>query len=123
LFKLNAPNGRIGVQQGCKIVHKIQNEKKYGYALLSIGLIMMFMSVYLMINVFTGRRSPPVLVHFSDISIPIGSSEQETTVFLVSGQTMDQLTAMGFWYILMFFIMFAGGRIASLGINLIKEKE
>lgn len=82
---------------------------------------MIFISVYLMIDVFTGGRSPPVLVHFSDISIPIASPEQETTVSLVSGQNIDKLTAMGFWYILMFFLMFAGGRIASLGISLIKE--
>ena len=102
-------------------MEKIQNEQKLGFALLSIGLIMIFISVYLMIDVFTGGRSPPVLVHFSDISIPVPSPEQETTISLISGQNMDTLTAMGLWYILMFFLMFAGGRIASLGISLIKE--
>jgi hypothetical protein len=102
-------------------LQKNQNEKKYGYALLSIGLIMIFLSVCLMINVFIGGRSPPILVHFSNISIPISSPEQKTTISLISGQTIDQLAAIGFWYILMFFIMFAGGKIASLGISLIKE--
>jgi hypothetical protein len=97
--------------------------KNLGYALLSVGLVMIFISVYLMFDVFTGGRSPPILVHFSDISIPMGSQGQVTTVSLVSGQTIDQLTAMGFWYMLMFFIMFAGGRIASLGVSLIKETK
>jgi hypothetical protein len=104
-------------------LQNIRNEKNLGYALLAIGLIVIFISVYFMINVFTGGRSPPVLVHFSDIAFPVGPPEEEIIVSLISGQTIDQLTAISFWYILMFFLVSAGGRIASLGVSLIKEPK
>jgi hypothetical protein len=42
-------------------------------------------------------------------------------VRVISGEDMNRVVAMAFWYLLMLFIMFAGGRIASLGVNLIKE--
>ena len=101
--------------------NKIRSEKIIGYALLSVGVIMILVSVYLMFDVFTGARSPPSLVHFSDISIPVPSPEQKENVPIVSGEVLDKLVAMSFWYMLMFFVMLAGGKIASLGISLIKE--
>jgi len=110
---------------------KRKNEKVVGYALLTVGVVMIFVSVYLMFNVFTGVTSPPVLVHFSNISmivpfpgqtegIPAPSPEQ-TEMTIVSGQALSKLVAIGFWYTFMFFIMMAGGRLASLGVALIKE--
>jgi len=39
----------------------------------------------------------------------------------MSGENMNLMVAMGFWYILMFFVMWAGGKLASLGVSLIKE--
>ena len=98
---------------------RIKNEKVVGYALLTVGVTMIFVSVYLMFNVFTGARSPPVLVHFSDISLP--SLGQTESIPIVTGQELDKMVAMGFWYILMFFIMWAGGKLGSLGVSLIKE--
>jgi hypothetical protein len=80
---------------------------------------MIFISVYLMFSVFTGASTPPILFHFSDISFPVpGDSE---TVHLMSGEDMNKIVAMGFWYILMFFVMWSGGRLASLGVSLIKD--
>ena len=98
------------------------NEKVVGYVLLAVGVVMIFFSVYLMFNVFTGASAPPSLFNFSDVSFPIpqpdGTSE---TVHIISGQDMNRMAAMGFWYMLMFFIAYAGGKVASLGVNLIKE--
>jgi len=101
---------------------KFKDEKVVGYILLAVGVAMIFSSVFLMFNVFTGASAPPKLFNFSDISFSIpqpgGASE---TVEIISGQDMNRIVAMGFWYLLMFFIMFAGGKIASLGVNLIRE--
>ena len=101
------------------MLQKIKYEKVVGYVLLTVGVAMIFVSVYLMFNVFTGASSPPVLVHFSDISLP--SIGQNESIPIVSGQELDKMVAMGFWYILMFFVMWAGGKIGSLGVSLIKE--
>ena len=101
---------------------KFKDEKVVGYILLAVGVVMIFLSVYLMFNVFTGASTPPSLFDFSDVSFPIlqpgGTSE---TVQVISGQDMNRMAAMGFWYMLMFFIAYAGGKVASLGVNLIRK--
>jgi len=92
---------------------KIESEKVVGYALLAVGVGMIFVSVYLMFSVFTGASIPPLLFDFSDISV-LGAE-------VMSGESMNLMVAMGFWYILMFFVMWSGGKLASLGVSLIKE--
>jgi hypothetical protein len=98
---------------------KIKDEKIVGYVLLAIGIIMIFFSVYEMVRVFTGGSPPPNLFNFSDISIQM--SEQAGETLLVSGEELNKLAAMVFWYMLMFFIMWSGGKIASLGVSMIRE--
>ncbi|MEM3530906.1 MAG: hypothetical protein QXD42_03820 [Nitrososphaerales archaeon] len=93
-------------------------EKVVGYILLTLGVVMILTSVYFMFSVFTGVTPPPRLFNFHNIYIttPDGG---EMLVF--SGEEIGKLLAMLFWFLLMFFIMMAGGKIASLGINLIRE--
>jgi len=98
---------------------RIKNEKIVGYVLLTVGVAMIFVSVYLMFSVFTGVSSPPILLHFSDISLPLPGETEAAP--MISGQELSKMIAMGLWYLLMFFIMWAGGKVASLGVNLIKE--
>lgn len=113
------------------MVEKIRKENIVGYALLAAGVFMILVSVYLMSNVFTGARSPPVLVNFSGISLVIPfpvetegapeSSPQVVEVLIVTGEALSETVSIGFWYTFMFFIMMAGGRLASLGVELVKE--
>jgi len=88
-------------------------EKVVGYVLLAVGVGMIFVSVYMVFSVFTGASIPPLLFDFSDISF-LGAE-------IMSGEGMNLMVAMGFWYVLMFFVMWSGGKLASLGVSLIKE--
>ncbi|MDH5375494.1 MAG: hypothetical protein OEZ21_11425 [Candidatus Bathyarchaeota archaeon] len=98
---------------------KMKDEKVVGYVLLAIGIAMIFFSVYQMVQVFTGASPPPNLFNFSDIRLTM-PGETESSL-LISGEELNKLAAMVFWYMLMFFIMYAGGKIASLGVNMIRE--
>ena len=98
---------------------KMKDGKIVGYVLLAIGTAMIFVSVYQMVQVFTGASPPPNLFNFSDISFSM--PEQTEKTLLISGEELNKLAAMAFWYMLMFFIMWSGGKIASLGVNLIRE--
>jgi hypothetical protein len=98
---------------------KMKDEKIVGYILLAIGIVMIFLSVYLMVQVFTGASRPPNLFNFSDIRLTM-PGETESSL-LISGEELNKLVAMVFWYLLMFFIVYAGGKIASLGVSLIRE--
>lgn len=92
-------------------------EKAVGYILLILGVVMILISVYFMFSVFTGSLAPPRLFNFSDVYINI----QGESTLIFSGEEMNKIFALIFWYLLMLFIMTAGGKIASLGINLIRE--
>ncbi|MEM3436974.1 MAG: hypothetical protein QXP55_00360 [Nitrososphaerales archaeon] len=93
-------------------------EKVIGYIFLALGVIMILISVYFMFIVFTGAINPPRLFNFHDIYINTSEGEK---VLIFSSEEISKLLSMLFWFLLMFFIMMAGGKIASLGINLIKE--
>jgi len=97
---------------------KWRDEKIVGYVLLAVGVVVIFFSIYQMWVVFTGGSPPPKLFNFSDVSIP---GAQGQNVILMSGQELSNLADLAFWYILMFFIVWAGGKIASLGVDLLRE--
>jgi hypothetical protein len=44
-----------------------------------------------------------------------------SSIPLVSGAQLSQLPNLFFWFILMGFVLFAGGKIASLGVSMIKD--
>jgi hypothetical protein len=94
--KLNLKNGRI-----------------WGYVLLALGLVVIFFAVFEMIFVFTGSNAPPKLFNFSDIS--------SNGSLVISGKDMNKAAGMLVWFVLMAFIMWAGGKVASLGVNLLRE--
>ena len=96
-----------------------KTEKIIGYALLTLGVILLLFSIYEMVNVYTGNAAPPNLVSFSDISLP--TDQSGTTTTLIHGAQLSQLPNLFFWFIMMGFVLFAGGKIASLGVNMIKD--
>jgi hypothetical protein len=95
-LKLNWRNGRI-----------------VGYALLIVGIVVIFFAVFEMIFVFTGSNAPPKLFSFSDVSV--------NGTLLVSGKNMNTASGLLVWFVLMAFVMWGGGKIASLGVNLLRE--
>ena len=97
----------------------IKNEKIIGYVLLISGVLLMLFSIYQIIQVFTGASSPPTLFNFSDITFSSPLSEESSTI--ISGKDLNTLFGMGAWYMMMFFVMWAGGKISSLGVNLMRE--
>jgi uncharacterized Zn finger protein (UPF0148 family) len=96
---------------------KLKSEKivgYVGYVLLALGIIMILLSIFEMIVVFTGRNAPPILnFNFSDIST--------NGTLLISGQQLDKAVGFVAWGVLMAFVMWGGGKIASLGVNLLRE--
>jgi hypothetical protein len=97
----------------------IKIDKIVGYALLVLGIVLLLFSIYEMVNVYTGNASPPNLFNFSDVSLPTGQNGTNATA--IQGAQLSQVPNLFFWFILMGFVMFAGGRIASLGVNMLKD--
>ena len=97
----------------------IKNEKILGYVLLGLGIALMLFSIVEMLTVYFGNNLPPNLVSTSDISLPGGQNGANVT--FLSGVELSQILNLSFWYLLMFFIMAAGGKIASLGVSMVKD--
>jgi len=97
----------------------LKPEKIIGYSLLILGVILLLFSIYEMVNVYTGATAAPNLFHLSDVSMPTG--ENETNVTLIQGAQLSQVPNLFAWFILMGFVMFAAGKIASIGVNMIKD--
>ena len=96
-----------------------EREKTFGYALLILGLILLLFSIFEMMNVYFGNAPPPKLFAFQDVTLSSGASGIGASI--VSGAQLSQVANLFFWFVLMGFILFAGGKIASLGINMIKD--
>jgi hypothetical protein len=97
----------------------IKNEKILGYILLSAGLLFILLTAYNIYTVFTGSGSAPEIFKMETIEIP--ATNNSPAVPLMSGNNFSKLMDMVSWYILMFFFAQAGSKIASIGIQLIKE--
>ena len=97
----------------------VKSEKIIGYALLTLGAILLLFSIFEMVNVYTGNTPPPNLFNLSDISLPLG--QNGTSVSLIQGAQLSQLPNLFFWFILMGFVLLAGGKIASLGVSMVKD--
>jgi hypothetical protein len=98
-------------------IHMAKKDKIIGYILLSLGIILLIFSVYEMMDVYTGHTPPPQLINLSDIALPI----QDSNVTVIEGAQLSQLPNLLFWFILNGFILLAGGKIAQVGVNMVKE--
>jgi hypothetical protein len=97
----------------------LKTEKIIGYSLLTLGVILLLFSIYEMVSVYTGSTPPPNLFNLSDVSLP--TDQNGTNVTLIHGAQLSQLPNLFAWFILMGFVMFAAGKIATLGVSMIKD--
>jgi hypothetical protein len=95
-----------------------KNEKIIGYALLILGVILLLFSIVEMVTVYYGYAPPPKLFNLQDISLP---GDNGSNISLIQGAQASQLPNLFFWFLLMGFVLLAGGKIASLGISMIKD--
>lgn len=101
-----------------------KSEKIVGYALLTLGIILILFSTYEMITVYYGNAPPPKLFELQDLSVSISGGGFTTTTAsdsVIPGAQLSQLPNLIFWFLLMGFLLLAGGKISSLGVNLIKD--
>jgi hypothetical protein len=95
-----------------------KSEKIIGYALLLLGVILLLFSIVEMVTVYYGYAPPPKLFNLQDISLP---GDNGSNISLIQGTQASQLPNLFFWFLLMGFVLLAGGKIASLGISMIKD--
>ncbi len=99
-----------------------KTEKFIGYALLAAGLIIIAFSAYNAYLIFTGASAPPQVFKLESVVLNLNNNAGlVNSLELISGENATKFTNMAVWYVLMFFLVQAGGKISSLGIQLLKE--
>ena len=112
--------------------------KIIGWLLFSIGLLIIFYGLYSSFNIFTGRSSPPrifVFVQEETSSLekePLtGKIDEKEIITEMISEQIKSIVPLNFsekllnlisWSIFAGILFFGGGKIAGLGIKLIKEK-
>lgn len=94
-----------------------EKSKLIGYILLALGVALILFSIAEMFNVYSGSSPPPKLVNFSNITFPANG----TNITLIQGNQLSQFPNLIFWLLLMWFALLAGGKIASLGVSMVKD--
>ena len=89
--------------------------KIIGYFLTVIGLGMIFFAVVSMFKVFTGSQAPIMLIN--DLKLNISS--QFGPALTDAGAILPMLN-IALHAMLMFFIASCGGRVANIGVNMVK---
>lgn len=111
------------------------SEKLTGYALLAVGITLIALAVVSVYLVFSGKQQPVQLFSFSGIGIDLAGSIQlppdaaqyikpgSTKQEIVSADMLNSSSNLFAHIILMGFIVSAGFKIGSLGVQLVRVIE
>lgn len=105
------------------------DQKIVGYALLVVGLCIMGYSIFSVFNVFGGGNVPfEILVpETGDADQNLSQGDINITNMSISNINLEQVITplypmfnLMIWLAIAFFLVIAGGRVASLGIKMLK---
>ena len=94
-------------------MHKILS-----YLLLCIGLFIIAFAIHGMYQVFTGSNGVTELVHITESSMSV-----QMLPLRLPMEQMSTLVNLGLFSLFMFFLLLAGGKIAIIGCNLLKNER
>lgn len=104
----------------------IKDEKVTGYILLIVGLIIMFYSLFMVLNIADTGSVPIEFVDTTSSPSVNNSNNQPGNQTMPSLNMGDVVTPLfplfniSVWIAISFFILVVGGRISMLGINMLK---
>jgi len=99
-----------------------------GYVLLIIGILLIVLPLWQTYNIFTGK-SLPAQVFMKPIPFKVDQNVnpndiqgqiQNALVKIIPVDYIDNTLNLAAWLILMFILIYGGGKIAEIGVKLIK---
>lgn len=94
-------------------MHKI-----FSYLLLCVGLLIILFALGQMYKVFIGGEAVRTLVQFSDLTIQTQYGPMKMPM-----NAANQIANLGVFALFMFFVMAVGGKLAIIGIQLLKNER
>ena len=101
-------------------------EKTIGFILLGIGLVVIAAAMYMAFNVFTGSSVPPEISKIEELTIATAAADNSSGIKigpakLVLNKEFNKIVDMGLWCMFTMFLVVAGSRISSMGIQMLRE--
>lgn len=94
-------------------MHKILS-----YLLLCVGLLIILFALNSMYKVFIYGEEVAALVHFADLTVKTQAGPMSIPM-----EAANTMANMGLFAVFMMFVMAVGGKIASLGVQLLKNER
>ncbi len=107
----------------------METNKIIGYVLLLIGILLIVMPLWQTYNIFTGKAVPaqvftkPVSLQVDEKASPLDIQKQMQNALIkilpidLINNTLNLIT----WMILMWVLIYGGGKVADIGVKMIKE--
>ena len=101
----------------------MDSEKTIGYALLMIGLGIIFFAIFSAFSIFNGKM-PPQIFNIQQSTKPITMNGQELpSMELIPTDYLNQSGNLTFFMLFMFFLVSAGGKVSSIGVSMLHTKK
>lgn len=107
--------------------------KTIGYALLVAGLLLIILPLYHTYNIFIGKALPAQIFKQQTTTTPdpnapnnpfdIQQQTQKAMMNILPIDLINNTLNLASWMILMWVLIFGGGKLAGLGIQLIKVEK
>jgi uncharacterized membrane protein YwzB len=103
----------------------LRTQKSLGYILLFVGLICIFIAFRSMQDIFNQETYPPEIFQTKSVSFSMSGDAgvPPTTIKVALDSDIRKTVNICLYYMFMFLVVIIGGRVSSLGIQLIKEKK
>jgi|WetSurMetagenome_2_1015567.scaffolds.fasta_scaffold17814_4 hypothetical protein len=101
----------------------MDSDKTIGYALLMIGLGIIFFALFSSFSIFSGK-TPPQIFNIQQSTKPVVMNGQELpSMELIPSDYLNQSGNLTFFMLFMFFLVSAGGKISSIGVSMLHAKK
>lgn len=107
----------------------METNKIIGYVLLLIGILLITLPLWQTYNIFTGKSVPaqvftkPVVLQIDEKASPLDIQKQMQNAFInilpidLINNTLNLVS----WLALMWILIYGGGKIADIGVKMLKE--
>ena len=109
----------------------MQINKIIGYALLVVGLLLIVVPLWQTYNIFTGKALPaqifmqsiPLKVDPNVSQNDIQGQIQNAMVKVIPTESINNTLNLASWLILMWVLIYGGGKIAEIGVKLLNGNK
>lgn len=106
----------------------MQTNKTIGYILLIIGILLIVVPLWQTYNIFTGKSTPaqiftkpiPIKVDQNISPTDIQGQIQNALSKTIPTDSINNTLNLASWLLLMWVLIYGGGKIADIGVKLVK---